>query len=42
VYLFLPAAAWQDVKGLVHSPCRVLGRHPDLYRRGEVVVVTNR
>jgi 4-amino-4-deoxy-L-arabinose transferase-like glycosyltransferase len=42
VYLFLPAAAWQQVEGTVRVPYRVLGRHPDLYRRGEVVVVTNR
>jgi hypothetical protein len=42
VYLFLPAAAWQEVGGMVHTPCRVLGRHADLYRRGDVVVVTNR
>jgi 4-amino-4-deoxy-L-arabinose transferase-like glycosyltransferase len=42
VFLFLPAAAWQEVERMVRVPCRVLGRRPDLYRRGEVVVVTNR
>jgi 4-amino-4-deoxy-L-arabinose transferase-like glycosyltransferase len=42
VFLFLPATAWQEVERTVRVPYRVLGRHPDLYRRGEVVVVTNR
>jgi 4-amino-4-deoxy-L-arabinose transferase-like glycosyltransferase len=42
VYLFLPATRWQDLEPRVQGPHRVLSRHRDLYRGGEVVVVTNR
>ncbi|HEX5271351.1 MAG TPA: hypothetical protein VFW33_12720, partial [Gemmataceae bacterium] len=41
-YLFLPAADWDRLRPLVPAPCRLLGRHRDLYRRCDVVVVTNR
>jgi 4-amino-4-deoxy-L-arabinose transferase-like glycosyltransferase len=42
VYLFLPAAEWDRLKPLVRTPCRLVGRHRDLYRKCDVVVVTNR
>jgi 4-amino-4-deoxy-L-arabinose transferase-like glycosyltransferase len=42
VYLFLPAAAWEDLAGRVGGPHHILGRHRDLYRGCDVVVVTNR
>jgi 4-amino-4-deoxy-L-arabinose transferase-like glycosyltransferase len=42
VFLFVPASAWPEVESKVRVPYRLLGRQPDLYRRGEVVVVTNR
>jgi hypothetical protein len=41
VYLFLPEAVWQQLQPHVTVPCRLLARHPDLYRRLDVVVVTN-
>ena len=42
VYLFLPAAEWERLQPLVRTPCRLVGRHRDLYRKCDVVVVTNR
>jgi 4-amino-4-deoxy-L-arabinose transferase-like glycosyltransferase len=42
VYLFVPATLWRDVSKSVHSSYRVIGRHADLYRSGEVLVITNR
>ncbi len=42
VYLFLPAADWQQLEGQLPRSARVLGRHYDLYHRAEFVVVTNR
>jgi hypothetical protein len=42
VYLFLPAAAWQQLKAKLPEPRDVLARHYDLYRRCDVVVVSNR
>jgi hypothetical protein len=41
-YLFLPAAQWERLRPLVTTPCRLVGRHRDLYRKCDVVVVTNR
>lgn len=41
VYLFVPAAAWNDLAGKVSVPCRLLGARYDLYRNLDVVVVTN-
>jgi 4-amino-4-deoxy-L-arabinose transferase-like glycosyltransferase len=42
VYLILPAAVWQSLEGKVRGPCHLLAQQRDLYRRYEVVVVTNR
>ncbi|HKB41662.1 MAG TPA: hypothetical protein VKD72_34880, partial [Gemmataceae bacterium] len=42
VYFFMPASVWEDLCHKVAGPYRVLGRHHDLYRRCEVVLVTNR
>jgi 4-amino-4-deoxy-L-arabinose transferase-like glycosyltransferase len=42
VYVFLPAAEWERLQPLVRTPCRLVGRHRDLYRKCDVVVVTNR
>jgi hypothetical protein len=42
VYLVLPAADWDRLRGRVRPPCRLLARHRDLYRNCDVVVVTNR
>jgi 4-amino-4-deoxy-L-arabinose transferase-like glycosyltransferase len=39
-YLFVPAAVWEGVAD--RSTYRIVGRHRDLYRSCEVVVVTNR
>jgi 4-amino-4-deoxy-L-arabinose transferase-like glycosyltransferase len=41
VYLFVPEPAWAELQRKVETPYRVLGRHRDLYRGGEVVVVRN-
>jgi chorismate-pyruvate lyase len=41
-YLFLPAVEWQALEGKLRGPHRLLARHYDLYRHGEIVVVTNR
>jgi 4-amino-4-deoxy-L-arabinose transferase-like glycosyltransferase len=40
VYLFLPAEVWKGLEVQVPR-CRLLGRHRDLYRNCEVVLVTN-
>jgi hypothetical protein len=42
VYLYLPAPVWERLQGQTTVSCRVVGRQRDLYRRHEVVVVTNR
>jgi 4-amino-4-deoxy-L-arabinose transferase-like glycosyltransferase len=42
VYLFLPAADWERLQGRVQSRCRLVSRHRDLYRKCDVVLVTNR
>ncbi len=42
VYLFLPATDWERLRTQVPTPCRVVSEHRDLYRRCDVVVVTNR
>ena len=42
VYLFVPAPAWDQLRGQVDGPHRVLARHRDLYRNWDVLVVTNR
>ncbi len=42
VYLFVPAAQWEQLRGLTAAPCREVSRHRDLYRRCDVVLVTNR
>ncbi len=42
VYLFVPAADWSVLKDKITGPHRELGRHHDLYRGCDVVLVTNR
>jgi len=42
VYLFLPAAEWERLQPELTTPCRLVARHRDLYRRYDVVLVTNR
>ncbi|MCC6418380.1 MAG: glycosyltransferase family 39 protein [Gemmataceae bacterium] len=42
VYLFLPAGQWEHLAPTAGGPCRIVGRHRDLYRACEVIVVTNR
>jgi 4-amino-4-deoxy-L-arabinose transferase-like glycosyltransferase len=42
VYLLLPAPEWERLRARVRTPCRVLGRHRDLLRDCDVVLVTNR
>jgi 4-amino-4-deoxy-L-arabinose transferase-like glycosyltransferase len=42
VYLFVPAEVWSQLEAKVDVPYRLLGRHYDLYRGCEVVLVTNR
>jgi 4-amino-4-deoxy-L-arabinose transferase-like glycosyltransferase len=42
VYLFLPAADWERLEGRVQTRCRLVSRHRDLYRKCDVVLVTNR
>jgi 4-amino-4-deoxy-L-arabinose transferase-like glycosyltransferase len=41
VYLFLPAPVWAELHDKVRGSHRLVGRHHDLYRGCEVVVVTN-
>ena len=41
VYLFVPAPIWDDLRAKIACPCREVGRHRDLYRNWDVVVVTN-
>jgi hypothetical protein len=40
-YLFLPASAWEGMRGRVAGPHRAVARHYDLYEGRDVVVVTN-
>jgi 4-amino-4-deoxy-L-arabinose transferase-like glycosyltransferase len=42
VYLFVPAEAWEALQRRAPDSSHVLGRHWDLYQRGELLVVTNR
>ena len=42
VYLYLPEPVWEGMQDKVASPCRILGQHHDLYRKCDVVLVTNR
>jgi 4-amino-4-deoxy-L-arabinose transferase-like glycosyltransferase len=42
VFLVLPADDWERLRPEVRSPCRLVCRHGDLYRKCDVVVVTNR
>ncbi len=42
VYLYLPEPVWEGMKDKVSGPCRILGKHHDLYRKYDVVLVTNR
>jgi len=42
VYLFLPATDWERLRSQVPTPYREVSRHRDLFRRCDVVVVTNR
>jgi len=42
VYLLVPAADWEELRKKVRTPCRLVARHRDLYRKCDVVVVTNR
>src|SRR5262249_59738933 len=41
-FLVLPADDWERLRALVRTPCRLVCRHGDLYRRCDVVGVTNR
>jgi 4-amino-4-deoxy-L-arabinose transferase-like glycosyltransferase len=42
-YLVVPASVWEGrLRAKVRCPHRLLGRHHDLYRRCDVVLVTNR
>jgi 4-amino-4-deoxy-L-arabinose transferase-like glycosyltransferase len=40
-YLFVPAPAWQRLRGGLDVPCRVVARHYDLYRACDVLLVGN-
>ena len=42
VYVFIPLADWQDMKGALGASTRVLGQHHDMYHHVDVIVVTNR
>jgi 4-amino-4-deoxy-L-arabinose transferase-like glycosyltransferase len=42
VFLFVPAAIWNDLSKAIRSPYRVVGCHADLYRNGEVLVIINK
>jgi 4-amino-4-deoxy-L-arabinose transferase-like glycosyltransferase len=42
VFVIMPAPTWERLCGLVRVPCRVVGKHWDMYRNCEVIVVTNR
>jgi 4-amino-4-deoxy-L-arabinose transferase-like glycosyltransferase len=42
VYAVMPEEAWETMRDKVSAPCEVIGRRRDMYRRCEVVVVTNR
>jgi 4-amino-4-deoxy-L-arabinose transferase-like glycosyltransferase len=42
VYLFMPETTWNDLRSRMSVPVRSIGRHRDLYRNCDVVVVTNR
>ncbi|MFL5241742.1 MAG: hypothetical protein ACJ8FY_06510, partial [Gemmataceae bacterium] len=41
VYLFVPAAVWDDLQNQFKLSYAVLGKHWDLYRNCEVVLITN-
>ncbi|MBI3412254.1 MAG: glycosyltransferase family 39 protein, partial [Planctomycetes bacterium] len=41
VFLFVPAATWDKLAANAPNSCRELGRHQDLYRHQEVVLVAN-
>jgi len=42
VYVFLPAKKWESLSARIRSPHQVLGRHRDIYKNDDIVVVTNR
>jgi 4-amino-4-deoxy-L-arabinose transferase-like glycosyltransferase len=42
VFVIMPAPTWERLCGLVRVPCRVVGKHWDMYRNCDVIVVTNR
>jgi len=42
VFLFLPRHEWDQLAPRITTPHRVLAAHREMYRAGEVVVVTNR
>ncbi len=42
VYVFIPSATWDRFAPATRARGRVLGRHRDLYRKCEVLLVTNR
>ena len=42
VYLFIPAATWEELQTRISTPNRPIGRHRDLYRNCDVLVITNR
>lgn len=41
VYLFVPESVWHTVRSTMPETCRVVARHYDLYRRCQVLVVSN-
>jgi 4-amino-4-deoxy-L-arabinose transferase-like glycosyltransferase len=41
VYVFTPAPCWEAFREQLGTACRVVGRHYDLYRACDVVVLTN-
>jgi hypothetical protein len=42
VFVFLPASEWERLRSALGAEFREVGRRPDIYKRRDVVVVTNR
>jgi 4-amino-4-deoxy-L-arabinose transferase-like glycosyltransferase len=42
VYLFVPASTWEELRPRISTPNESIGRHRDMYRNCDVVVITNR
>jgi 4-amino-4-deoxy-L-arabinose transferase-like glycosyltransferase len=41
VYLFVPEPLWKELERNTRSPYRIVGRHHDMYRHWDVLVVSN-